>query len=240
MITLAIDTSNRPLTVAVLDGKQLLATTTLTTHRKHAEFLLPIVEELVARAELTPTDLQRIVVAYGPGSYTGIRMAVTLAKTLSSTLNIEIVTVSSLLSLALNESRPDVLINPIFDGRNQNMFTGLYRWHDNELIPVIEDQHINLVDWLPKLKQQTLPIIALGEINNFTSIMKEQLGERISFRSELMNIPNAAKLGIYGQQLEPVKVVGTVVPNYLRLTKAEADWRKEHPEAGDGNYVEKV
>lgn len=80
MKILAIDTSNRPLSVAVMEDDRLLAETTLTTHRKHAEFLMPVIEDLVQKSDLQPTDLQRVVVADGPGSYTGIRMAVTAGK----------------------------------------------------------------------------------------------------------------------------------------------------------------
>ena len=93
MKILAINTSNQPLSVAVLDNDQLLAQTTITTHRKHAEFLMPVIEDLVQKADLKPTDLDRVVVAAGPGSYTGIRMAVTAAKTIASTLGIELVPV---------------------------------------------------------------------------------------------------------------------------------------------------
>ncbi len=200
MKILAIDTSNKPLSVAVMDNDQLLAQTTLTTHRKHAEFLMPVIEDLVKKADLTPTDLDRVVVADGPGSYTGIRMAVTAAKTIANTLGIELVTVSSLLNLALNVQRADVLINPIFDGRNQNMFTGLYRWNHGTIETVIEDQHISLGKWLPAISDYEQPILIIGDTASFEDDMRNVLHSRLLTANPLMGIPSAALLGQYGLQ----------------------------------------
>lgn len=240
MKILAIDTSNQPLSVAVMDNDQLLAETTLTTHRKHAEFLMPVIEDLVKKSALTPNDLDRIVVASGPGSYTGIRMATTAAKTLASTLQIELVTVSSLLTLALNVSTSKSLINPIFDARNQNMFTGLYRWEKGVMTAVIADQHTNLNDWLTKLADVKEPITILGETASFLDAFSKQFGNQLQVADNLTGVPNAAKLGLYGAKLRPVSDIDAVVPRYLRLTKAEADWKKDHPGEDARNYVEKI
>lgn len=240
MKTLAIDTSNQPLSIAVLDGNELLTELTMTTHKKHAEFINGVIADLVKKANLHPSDLDRIVVAEGPGSYTGIRMAVTVAKTLAMTLNIELVMVSSLLSLSLNVDSDKYLINPIFDGRNNNMFTGLYQRQQGKLINVIEDQHTNVDDWLKKLKNFDQPIIILGQTESFIDTYKQTLNNQVVVADSLTNIPRAAKMGIYSNNLEPVNDINSVVPKYLRLTKAEADWQKLHPKEGDENYVEKI
>ncbi len=96
MKILALDTSNRPLSVAVLEDDTLLAETTLNMARKHSTTLMPIISEMLQKSDTTPQDLDRIVVSAGPGSYTGLRIGVTAAKTLAFTLNKELVGVSSL------------------------------------------------------------------------------------------------------------------------------------------------
>ncbi|GAA2973622.1 tRNA (adenosine(37)-N6)-threonylcarbamoyltransferase complex dimerization subunit type 1 TsaB [Lentilactobacillus parakefiri] len=240
MKILAINTSNQPLSVAVLDNDCLLAQTTLTTHRKHAEFLMLVIEDLVQKADLKPTDLDRVVVADGPGSYTGIRMATTAAKTIASTLGIELVTVSSLLNLALNIQEKDTLINPIFDGRNQNMFTGLYRVKDGEMQNVIADQHTNLTKWLEAVSHYDQQIIILGDTDPFEAPMREALHSRLAVANPYLGIPSATLLGQYGLDKSPVSSIDAVVPRYLRLTKAEADWKKLHPNEDTHDYVEKV
>ena len=73
MKILALDTSNRPLSVAILDDGQLLAMTTTNIRKNHSIQLQPIIETLVKQVGLKMQDFKRIVVADGPCSYTGLR-----------------------------------------------------------------------------------------------------------------------------------------------------------------------
>ena len=91
MKILAIDTSNQPLSVAVLDDDHLLATKTMNISCNHSTTLMPVVAELLEDSHLDVADIDRFVVAEGPGSYTGLRIGVTTAKVLASTLNKELV-----------------------------------------------------------------------------------------------------------------------------------------------------
>ena len=99
MKLLAFDTSSKALSVAILEDETLLAETTLTIKKNHSITLMPVIDFLMQQIDLTPKELDRIVVAEGPGSYTGLRIAVATAKTLAHTLGIELVGVSSLLAL---------------------------------------------------------------------------------------------------------------------------------------------
>ena len=87
MKILAIDSSNHPMSVALVEDDQLLATTTLNMVRNHSIFLLPVIDDLFQKVQWQPQDLDRVVVAQGPGSYNGIRIAVTTAKVLADTLD---------------------------------------------------------------------------------------------------------------------------------------------------------
>ncbi|MBY7146179.1 tRNA (adenosine(37)-N6)-threonylcarbamoyltransferase complex dimerization subunit type 1 TsaB, partial [Levilactobacillus brevis] len=58
--------------------------------------------------------------------------------------------------------------------------------------------------------------------------------------SPWMNLPQAATIGLLGQQLSPVTDVDRFVPNYLRLTQAEAEWRAKNPNEDTESYVEKI
>ena len=102
MKLLAMDTSNQTLAVAVLEDDRVLAQFQLNRKMNHSLTLMPAIETVMQTSGLKPADLDRIVVAVGPGSYTGIRIAVTTAKTLAETLKIELTTVSSLAVIAAN------------------------------------------------------------------------------------------------------------------------------------------
>ena len=120
MKVLAFDTSSKALSLAILEDKQVLAETTINIKKNHSITLMPTIDFLMASLDWTPKDLDRIVVAEGPGSYTGLRIAVATAKTLAHTLNIELVGMSSL--LALVPYQQEGLFVPLMDAL-ATMFT---------------------------------------------------------------------------------------------------------------------
>ncbi|MCK8625040.1 tRNA (adenosine(37)-N6)-threonylcarbamoyltransferase complex dimerization subunit type 1 TsaB [Apilactobacillus sp. M161] len=241
MKVLALDTSNRPLTVAIVEDNQILATETTTVHQKHAEFLMPIIENLFNKCDLKPNDIDRIVVSGGPGSYTGIRIATATAKTLAFTLNKELVGISSLLALALNCETENMLVMPIFNARNNNAFTGLYKIKNGQPIVILEDCHTDFDKWIEKVKADFSgeKICLVGDYSVFLDKIKAELSNNYHTLSFDNNLPKAAKIAKYGQNLNPIKDIDTFVPRYLRLTKAESDWQKLHPEEVNQSYVQK-
>ena len=240
MKILAIDTSNRPLSVAVLDGTTVLAAITVTVHQKHAEYLLPEIERLLAMADLQPTDLDRVVVAAGPGSYTGIRIAVTTAKTLAATLDIDLVAVSSLATLAANVPVEGALVAPMFDARNQNVFAGLYRIKQGVPTAEIADTHTDVTAFLTAVGEDGEPVWFLGDADHFRDLIGTTVSAATPAVSPWLNLPQVATIGLLGQKMAPVSDVDRFVPNYLRLTQAEAEWRAKNPEEDTGSYVEKI
>ncbi|XIF20479.1 MAG: tRNA (adenosine(37)-N6)-threonylcarbamoyltransferase complex dimerization subunit type 1 TsaB [Acetilactobacillus jinshanensis] len=225
----------------MLEDHRVLSTMTTTVHRMHSKELLPIVKRLMNHSGLEPEDLTRVVVASGPGSYTGIRIACTMAKVLAFGLGIDLVSVSSLKTLALNLSANEgALVNPVFDARNENMYTGLYRIKNHVPVSVIRDQHIPLVNWLNELKKIKEPIIGIGDADHFKKAYQKALGQQISFPVGLDNLPQAGELGRYGETQQPVKDVNAFLPHYLRLTPVQARWLKKHPNASrkPGHYVD--
>src|SRR5699024_2535062 len=91
MIWLGIETSNVPLSIAVMNGDEVLAEEVMTTKVNHSVRAMSAVERVMAAAEVKPSDLDAIAVTEGPGSYTGVRIGVTIAKTLAWTLHVPLV-----------------------------------------------------------------------------------------------------------------------------------------------------
>ncbi|WP_285603668.1 tRNA (adenosine(37)-N6)-threonylcarbamoyltransferase complex dimerization subunit type 1 TsaB, partial [Enterococcus faecalis] len=91
MRILAIDTSNQTLSIAVCENQKILGSYTATVKRNHSLTLMPAIDYLMSQLNLAPTAIDRFVVAEGPGSYTGLRLGVTTAKTLAYTLKKELV-----------------------------------------------------------------------------------------------------------------------------------------------------
>ena len=210
MKILAIDTSNRPLSVAILEDKRLLAETTTNVLRNHSTTLMPIVEDLLKKAATTIQEIDRFVVAKGPGSYTGLRIGVTTAKTFAFTLNKELVGVSSLKVLAANYKNTNRVIVPLFDARRQNV-----------LMP---DRHISLEKLQEKLKDNEVVFIGEDAIKLEKEISEFFAGEDYIFAEGKDNYPSAMVLGVLGQKESVVENINDFIPDYLRLTQAEKQW----------------
>ncbi|KRN05948.1 glycoprotein endopeptidase [Liquorilactobacillus sucicola DSM 21376 = JCM 15457] len=240
MKVLAIDTSNKPLSVALLEEGQLVATTTTNIAKNHSVTLMPLIEELFKRANWQPQTVDRVVVAQGPGSYTGLRIGVTTAKTFACTLNKELVGVSSLEILAGAFAHTEQLIVPLFDARRNNVFAGGYSNKNGKLEQVIADQHTSL-DNLCDILQPYSKIIFVGKdcVLFKDQLLKKMGTSKISFAPQSFAYPQALVLGLLGEK-KPIAEINSFVPHYLRLTQAETQWLKNHRETDHEPYVEKI
>lgn len=243
MKILAIDTSNHPMSIALVEGKQLKATTTLNMVRNHSIYVLPTINDLFEKVGWQPVDIDRIVVAKGPGSYTGVRIAVTTAKTLAMTINRELVGISSLKVIAANVPPvTDCLIVPFMDARRGNAFAGGYRYHNGRLdAAVLPEQHIAFNQLLEGLKEQQDSVYLVGEMTAKISKNAQPLPENVRLLAPSYALPSSYHLAMLGQNASVVQDIDAFVPNYLRITEAEVNWLKSHPgKHDDSHYVEEV
>lgn len=241
MKVLAIDTSNHPMSVALVEDDQLLATTTLNMVRNHSIYLMPTIDRLFKLVKWAPTDIDRVVVAQGPGSYTGIRIAATTAKTLADTIDVDLVGVSSLAVIARNvlPTSKQVIV-PFFDARRGNVFAGAYQWEEGKLTNQIEDQHLAMTTLLDQLAKIERPVILVGHMTKRISDQLEKLPENVTLAPRPYGIPSTYQLALAGEGLSAVKEIDPFVPHYLRITEAEANWQKLHPGETRKNYVREV
>lgn len=225
MTILAIDTSNYALGVALLEEKEVLGEYITNLKKNHSVRIMPAIQTLMKDCGRVPSDLTKIVVAKGPGSYTGVRIGVTIAKTLAWTLNIPLVGISSLEILAAGPGRYFAgFISPIFDARRGQVYTGLYQVENGELKVIKPDQLTMAVDWAGKLSELDKPVLFVG---NDLSIHRERitecLGTQAVFSSITENNPRPSELAMLGKDKQG-EDVHTFVPNYIRLAEAEAKW----------------
>lgn len=244
MKILAFDTSNQPLSVAVVEDEDILTEQIINVKRNHSVQLMPAIDEALKQVKLTLDDIDRIAVAAGPGSYTGLRIAITVAKSLAWTKDIELVGISSLKVLAGNsDSNTMEMIVPIFDARRQNIYTGLYRRNaEGELVEAMEEVHVAAEQWAETLSKQELstPITLIGtDAPAFFDVFKEKLGEQVRLARPEQHLPRASVLAFLAKE-EEATPTHLFTPTYLKLAEAEENWLKEHPNFEGGDLVEKI
>ena len=227
MKVLAFDTSSKALSLAILEDKQVLAETTINIKKNHSITLMPAIDFLMASLDWTPKDLDRIVVAEGPGSYTGLRIAVATAKTLVHTLNIELVGMSSLLALVPRQQ--EGLLVPLMDARRNNVYAGFYE----NAKPVFPEAHLSFAEVIEKVKDAE-QVTFVGEVRAFV----EQIQEHLPQANYQETLPNAANLALWAWDKE-VDSLHDFVPNYLKRVEAEENWLKNHTESGE-SYIKRL
>lgn len=236
MKILAFDTSNQPLTVSLAENNDVLRVFTTNEARNHSIQLLPAIQATLAEQKWALTDIDRIVVTQGPGSFTGLRIGVTVAKMLASTLKAELVGVSSLAVLAAQVTNPGLVV-PLFNARNNNVFAGVYAAGE----PLQVDAHQpldNLVAWL---KTRDEPMTFVGETTDFATVLAATFGSQATVVTAGDSLPDGHGIVTLGSQAKATADVANFNPNYLRKTQAELNWLAAHPgEDNPENYVFEV
>ncbi|WP_026565264.1 tRNA (adenosine(37)-N6)-threonylcarbamoyltransferase complex dimerization subunit type 1 TsaB [Bacillus sp. UNC41MFS5] len=225
MTILAIDTSNYALGVALLEENQVLGEYITNLKKNHSVRIMPAIQTLMKDCERVPADIRKIVVAKGPGSYTGVRIGVTIAKTLAWTLNIPLVGISSLEILASGVSRYfDGYVSPLFDARRGQVYTGLYQNQGSEFLTVKEDRLVMLADWAESLKGAGKSILFIGnDLLLHQAAIADHLGSQAVFAAITEQNPRPSELALLGKD-KPGEDIHSFVPNYIRLAEAEAKW----------------
>lgn len=129
MLLLALDTSTSAITVAVHDGREVLASGSMLDARRHTEELAPLVEQVLASAGATPTELTDIAVGTGPGPFTGLRVGLVTARVLGATLDLPVHGVCSLDALAHAVARRALVDEPFTvatDARRKEVYWASY------------------------------------------------------------------------------------------------------------------
>ena len=137
---LTIETSTEVCSVALFKNDQLVAHKEEGGQYSHAEKLAVFIQALFQEAELTPKELSAVAVSKGPGSYTGLRIGVSMAKGLCFALEIPLISIDTLKSMAWGVAQKKLekgLLCPMIDARRMEVYTALYS-NDLENIKPVE------------------------------------------------------------------------------------------------------
>ena len=226
MIWLGIETANAPLSVAVVKDGAVLAEVVQNIKLTHSVGAMPAIEELLQKAGVKPAELDAIAISEGPGSYTGVRIGVTIAKTLAWTLQKPLVGVSSVQSLAANAQLSSDVVCALFDARRQHVYAGAYEQGN----AIIEDAHMSIDQLLQLLDGLERNVLFVGsDVAMYWDTIVAALGERAQKAPLAFNLPRASQVVELAMQksLPAIEDTHHFIPTYKRIAEAEANWIKE-------------
>lgn len=228
MNILAMDTSNQVLAVAIQRDKKVIGEIVTNLAKNHSIRLMPAIDQLMKEVNMKPEQLEKVIVAKGPGSYTGVRIGVATAKTMAWALNIPIIGVSSLEVLAYQGRFFNGVICPFFDARRGFVYTGCYLWNNQGMKLIRKEENLAMADLLDELRSLGQQVLFLSpDIGTHQKQIKEVLGDSAVIPDELDHLLRGAHLiaAAKGKQPEPTHILR---PNYLRLAEAEAKWLEKN------------
>lgn len=130
---LCIETTTEICSVALAKGNECLAIKECNTNNSHAKNMIPFVEDVLKQAQIDKAQLNAIAISIGPGSYTGLRIGVSTAKGLAYTLEIPVIAVSTLESIAEPYIGKASHCRPMLDARRMEVFTALFDENGHEI-----------------------------------------------------------------------------------------------------------
>lgn len=201
MRILFIDTSSADVSISIVNDNKVLASICKKIPNKHSIYTVDFINKAIVMAGLTPDDIDKILVVTGPGSFTGVRIGVTIAKTYAYIKNIDIIPVSSLKMLALSVEHDYCLC--LIDAKHDNYYIGLYDKNNDEVIA----EGFNSSDYVLELINKYKPLIVSSD-----DIV---IGENIIKKQNL----NILDIVSYYRD-KPLVNSHLIVPNYLKLPQA--------------------
>ena len=202
MISLFLDTSSSYLNSAVIKDKVVLKSIYILLEKDMSKHALFKVKTMLDELELKPNDIDKIICVNGPGSFTGLRVGVTIAKTFAWGLEKKLAVVSSLFVMACSITDKDYII-PVIDARRDYLFAGIY---DKEYNNILEDCYISKADLLKEVEklEGSYVFVATTDITGI---------DVVKYSPNMDNlIKNIKEVEVKAHEL---------VPNYLKKTEAE-------------------
>jgi len=229
-LILSVETSGRNGSVALGRGGQVVQEVLFSAPLKHSAELFAVTVTMLKSQGLNASDIKQVYISYGPGSFTGLRIAVTVAKMYSFANKTRIVPVNTLDSIAANAliAVKDGIVPPsrvaaILDAKRGQFFAAVFNIKNAKIIRTSEDMLITAAEFVEKFASPDQPTWLLGEglvyyKENFKSSGFEILNEKYW----PANAANVLHLGweqaAKGDFIDPY----VLVPHYVRGPEAVA------------------
>jgi tRNA threonylcarbamoyl adenosine modification protein YeaZ len=229
MKILSIDSATECASCAVIDENKLLGEISLNHKKQHSVILMPMVDSLLKSLELTIKDIDGFVVSKGPGSFTGLRIGMSMIKGLSQGTNKPFVSVSSLDALAYNMSYTGGIICPMLDALRDNVYTALYSFKNDKLIKLTDYMALHIDELIEMLKQYDCSVTFLGDAAmKFKSKLLKNF-DKNHFAPNHLNLVKASSLGELGLNLLSSGIrdeLFSTAPIYIRKPQAVREYEK--------------
>lgn len=226
MKILALEASATAASVALCDNERLLAESFTHSGKTHSQTLMPMVGELLRITDTELASLDLLAVTSGPGSFTGLRIAIAAVKGMALGAGLRCVGVSSLWALACNLRGFEGVAAAVMDARCGQVYTALFDLQGGTVTRRTEDMAIPIAELQKMLETEKKPVFLVGDGAELCynillgKVVLLQLAPAHLRMNRAASVAYAAgQAAAQGQTVEP----GALLPGYLRLPQAERE-----------------
>ena len=160
---LSIECSASPASVAVIEDGKITASSFVNVKLTHSQTLLPMVESTLKSSMLSINDIDGISVSVGPGSFTGIRIGISIAKGLATPRNLPCVPISTLEAMAYMFLSEDITVCAVMDARCNQLYNALFKVKDGKVVRLCQDRAILIDELKTELQSISDNIVICGD-----------------------------------------------------------------------------
>lgn len=222
MKILALETSAKSVSAAVVEDGAVRASCFSCTGLTHSRTLMPMVEAMLKNAEMTLEQMDVVAVAAGPGSFTGLRIGVSAAKGLAWAADKPCIGVSTLEAMAQNLAHVDALLVCAMDARRNQVYNALFEAKGGVLTRLTDDRAIAVGELAEELRGETRRMIVLGDGAVLCCDGLAAAGITCALAPEALRWQNAVGVGLAAQGA-PLVSAQQLTPVYLRMSQAERE-----------------
>ena len=199
---LFIDTSSSFVNIYIIEDSNVLVYKKIETLKDMANSIMPLIRDSFNEVDFDIKDIDKIFVTVGPGSFTGVRVGITVAKTISWSLNIPVYPISTLEYLASIDCNCNKIIS-IIDARRGNVFVGFY------------DSNLNKLATEKLVRYDSLNIADDTIVVSYDGVYDSTISK--------VDIVKLINKHLNDKDINPHKLV----PNYLKKTEAEENFNDQ-------------
>ena len=237
MRILGLDTSTSVASVAISEDGRIVAedsyprkgrTEGSRAKSNHAEIILPLIDSVLRRAGIGLSDVAGIAVSIGPGSFTGIRIALSTVKGLAYGTGIPAVGISTLQAIAARVAGFEGVVCPILDARKGEVYAAVFCKHGNQLERLTEDALMPVLSFLEELRrlEKTVPFLFIGDgVTAYRPLLQQVSGLQTYIADEAAMPSVAAAIALLSErQFTDQRAVRLedLAPVYLRRPDCES------------------
>lgn len=222
MLILAFESSAKAASAALVKDGKLISQYSQCSGLTHSRTLLPMGEDMLKNAELKLSDVELIAVAHGPGSFTGIRIGVSMVKGLAWAADKPCVGVSTLEALAWHGVALGGYVCPVMDARRNQVYNAIFRIENGRPVRVTEDRPIALSELAEEIRALGAPMFLVGDGAELSEKYLTAQGLACTVAPENLRWQSAWGVAMAAMDKEP-GTADSLLPVYLRLSQAERE-----------------